>query len=74
MPSAYTRVKVLFGAEVWMHPASDKNKVIEFEAGQFAPAPHAHVYLVATKKMADAVVEAIAPVSDRFLEEEARRE
>ena len=67
------RIKVLFGAEVWVLEGLN-DRVIEFEQGQFASARHAHVYLCGTEEMAKKVIDAIAPVSDKALIEDINRE
>lgn len=72
VPAQHSRFKVLYGVEVWIEPSSNPKKVIEFQPGQFAPAPHAHVYLCHNERSAKKVVAALTPISDRFLEEDAR--
>ena len=67
------RIKVLYGAEVWVQDGLN-NRVIEFQQGQFFYARHAHVYLCGTDTMAEKVIEAISPVSDKAMIEDINRE
>jgi len=68
-----TRKKVLYGAEVWVLEGLN-DRVIEFQQGQFHLAKHAHVYLCGTDEMAEKVIKAISPVSDKAMIEDINRE
>lgn len=67
------RIKVLYGAEVWVQEGLG-DRVLELLAGQFHTARHAHVYLCGTDEMAEKVIAAIAPVSDKAMIEDITRE
>lgn len=64
------RVKVLYGCEVWILDGLGE-RVIEFEEGQFSHAKHAHVFCCGNERMAEVVLGAVKPVSDKYLIEDA---
>lgn len=71
---AAERHAVLFGCEVWIIDGVKPDTTIEFKAGTFAQARHAHVFAVGDKVTAIRVTGALKPAADAAMYKDLNRE